>query len=149
MMTNFFKLFEKEPRFCNGTSEGGIHAGVMAVLVLNLDKSGAAIASPPDFLFFGFFLITVGLLTFMAIFLRGGISWILYVFLIPFWAAFPMASLGVKTGAVIMAIYLVGFPSIKLWLTSTQKGKALAKQWAVGSLAGEGKFFGGGASRKW
>jgi hypothetical protein len=144
MMTNFRKQFEIEPSFC----EDAICTGVFAMLG-NINQASETIASSPDFLFFGIFLIVVGLFTFIALFSQGGVSWILYVFLIPFWAAFPMASLGVKTGAIILAIYLIGFPSIKLWLAKTPKGKELAKQWAVGSLAGEGKFSGGGASGKW
>jgi uncharacterized protein len=149
MMTDFSKQPPIEPGLRNGDYNGEIGVGVVAVLGDNLHKAGAASASAPDFLFFGIFLTVVGLFTFIAIFSQGGVSWVLYAFLIPFWAAFPMASLGVKTGAVFLVIYLIGFPLMKLWLLKTRKGKALAKQWAVGSLTGEGKFSGGGASGKW
>ena len=147
-MTVFSKQFALAPRFCKDKYRAGICAGVVAILG-DIDEAGMANASSPDFLFFVIFLGVVGLFTFVAIFSQGGVSWVLYVFLIPFWAAFPMASLGVKTGATFLAIYIIGFPLIKLWLAKTQKGKTLADQWAVGSLTGEGKFAGGGASAKW
>jgi uncharacterized protein len=124
------------PRFRNSDYEGGIRAGVSAILgAINgsykAEESSAMVS--PDFLFFGIFLIVVGLFTTIAVFLQGAISWILYAFLIPFWAAFPMVSLGVKIGAILLAIYLVGFPIIKLWFAKTKKGQALAKKWSVGA----------------
>jgi uncharacterized protein len=138
------------PRFRNGYYEGGIRAGVNAILGV-IDGSykadeRSAMASP-DFLFFGIFLIVIGLFTTIAVFLQGAISWILYAFLIPFWAAFPMVSLGVKIGAILLAIYLVGFPLVKLWFAKTKKGQALAKKWSVGAATGGTNLRGGRTSR--
>ena len=43
-----------------------------------------------------------------------GIGWFLYLFLIPFWAMFPMVVVG-STGALyLLGTYLVGFPIVKL-----------------------------------
>ena len=43
-----------------------------------------------------------------------GIGWFLYLFLIPFWAMFPMVVVG-STGALyLLGTHLVGFPIVKL-----------------------------------
>jgi uncharacterized protein len=138
------------PRFRNSDYEGGIRAGVNAILgAINgsykADESRTM--ASPDFLFFGIFLIVVGLFTTIAVFLQGAVSWILYAFLIPFWAAFPMVSLGVKIGAILLAIYLVGFPLVKLWFAKTKKGQALAKKWSIGASTGGTNLRDGLASR--
>lgn len=138
------------PRFRNSDYEGGIRAGVNAILgTINGSYKGGdnTARTSPDFLFFGIFLIVVGLFTTIAVFLQGAVSWILYAFLIPFWAAFPMVSLGVKVGAILLAIYLVGFPLVKLWFAKTKKGQALAKKWSVGASTGGTSLRSGRTSR--
>lgn len=137
------------PRFRNSDYEGGIRAGVNAILgAINGSYKGGdnTARASPDFLFFGIFLIVVGLFTTIAVFLQGAVSWILYAFLIPFWAAFPMVSFGVKIGATLLAIYLVGFPLIKLWFAKTKKGQALAKKWSIGASTGGTNLRGGRTS---
>jgi uncharacterized protein len=138
------------PRFRNRDYEGGIRAGVSAILGAidgSYKADDRAARASPDFVFFGIFLIVVGLFTAIAVFLQGAISWILYAFLIPFWAAFPMVSLGLKIGVILLAIYLVGFPLVKLWFAKTKKGQALAKKWSVGASTGGTNLRSGRASR--
>lgn len=124
------------PRFRDGDYEAGIRDGVTAILAA---INGSYTADPtngnePDFmfrlLFFGIFLFVVGIFTVIALSLQGAISWIMYAFLVPFWAAFPMISLGAKIGALLLAIYLLGFPALKLWFAKSQKGKALTEKWS-------------------
>ncbi len=137
------------PRFRNSDYDGGVRAGVNAILdAINGSYKGDdnTAAASPDFLFFGIFLIVVGLFTTIAVFLQGAISWILYTFLIPFWAAFPMVSLGVKIGTILLAIYLLGFPLVKLWFAKSKKGQALAKKWSVGASTGGTNLRGGRTS---
>lgn len=72
----------------------------------------------------------VGLLT-------PGMGWILYFFLIPFWAAFPMAIWGAKFGSAVLLAHLVLFPILKKLLAKTD----LAKKFAVSSRGGRGGGF--------
>jgi uncharacterized protein len=58
-----------------------------------------------------------------------------------------MVSLGVKIGAILLAIYLVGFPLIKLWFAKTKKGQALAKKWSIGASTGGTNLRSGRTSR--
>ena len=55
----------------------------------------------------------IGLFTFIGV-MTPGMGWFLYVFLIPFWAMFPIIILGVKGALVLLAVYVVGFPIAKL-----------------------------------
>lgn len=124
------------PRFRDGDYEAGIRDGVAAILAaINGSYTAAATkGNEPDLmfrlLFFGIFIFVVGIFTVIALSLQGAISWIMYAFLTPFWATFPMISLGVKIGGILLAIYLLGFPTLKLWFAKSNKGKALTEKWA-------------------
>jgi len=59
--------------------------------------------------------------------LTPGVGWFLYLFLIPFWAMFPIVVVGTRGTLIILITYLVGFPLAKLVLTrSTWYSKAKA-----------------------
>ena len=45
-----------------------------------------------------------------------GVGWFLYVFLIPFWAMFPIIVIGPKATVVLLAAYVIGYPIAKLVL---------------------------------
>ncbi len=45
-----------------------------------------------------------------------GVGWFLYVFLIPFWAMFPIIIIGPKATVVLLAAYVIGYPIAKLVL---------------------------------
>jgi len=57
----------------------------------------------------------IGLFTFIGV-VTPGVGWFLYVFLIPFWAMFPIVVVGVKGALVLLAFYVVGFPLAKTLL---------------------------------
>jgi uncharacterized protein len=57
----------------------------------------------------------IGVFTFVGI-VTPGAGWFLYVFLIPFWAMFPIVVVGVKGALLLLAIYSIGFPVAKLVL---------------------------------
>jgi len=59
----------------------------------------------------------IGIFTVLGV-LTPGVGWFLYVFLIPFWAMFPIIVVGVKGALVLLAIYVVGFPIAKLIVRS-------------------------------
>ena len=166
------------PRFRAGDFSGGIEAGVDAIIGTLQGKDVVPASAPstpthvdPIFalIFGGFFLIVMTPFALIALFGKGGMSWFLYVFLMPFWAAFPTAILGPRA-LLIVAGWVVGFPVFKYWLGSTTGGKAFSKGhpgWATfaassshsssgggwssggGFSGGGGSFGGGGASSGW
>ena len=102
--------------------------------------------------------------------LTPGMGWFLYVFLIPFWAMFPIVIIGAHGALVCLITYLIGFPVAKLSLKHTDwykkakedlrtKGKATiggmvitaggdGGSWSSSgsSSSGGGSFSGGGGS---
>ncbi len=58
----------------------------------------------------------IGLFTIIGV-VTPGAGWFLYLFLIPFWAMFPIIVVGTHGALVLLIIYLVGFPAAKLYLT--------------------------------
>lgn len=70
-------------------------------------------------LFGAFIFGIIGLFTIVGIF-TPGMGWFLYLFLIPFWALFPIVVVGVKGALTILGVYLVGFPAAKLLLPRSQ-----------------------------
>ena len=120
------------PRFKAGDFDQGVEDGVNAMLaqlrgeadVASDDKAEAASGSSgsafesdlslPEKILFGAFIFgIIGLFTIIGV-LTPGMGWFLYLFLIPFWAMFPIAVLGVNGALVLLGIYLVGFPVAKL-----------------------------------
>jgi len=109
----------------------------------------------------------IGLFTVVGL-LTPGMGWFLYLFLIPFWAMFPIVVVGVRGAIALLVIYAVGFPIAKLiiarkgWYRSAKA--QLAKtgsatiggvvisggsghsggSWSSGSSRSSGGFSGGG-----
>ncbi len=167
------------PQFKSGDYDQGVKAGVTAILaaIRGTYTPDEESAQPLDFvgglIAFGIFLVVVGVFTAVALFSQGFVSWFLYVFLIPFWATFPMALLGTLVGGILFASYLLGFPFAKFFLGKTLKGKSLMKRlgksmgatsgrgggWSFGGSGGSsggggfsgggGSFSGGGSSGSW
>jgi uncharacterized protein len=122
------------PPFKNGDYDTGITAGTRAVIAVlgggrpeGLDdggKSGGTHIEEPHLpltqrLLFGAFIFgIIGLFTFLGI-VTPGLGWFLYLFLIPFWAVFPIIIVGFKGTLAILATYLAGFPLAKLILKRT------------------------------
>src|SRR3990172_7389892 len=59
------------------------------------------------------FSFVVGMFTFIGLFQKGDVSWFLYVFLMPFWLAFPWAILG---KFIPFIVYVILFPILKVFL---------------------------------
>jgi uncharacterized protein len=57
----------------------------------------------------------IGLFTVVGV-MTPGMGWFLYVFLIPFWAMFPIIVIGPKATLGVLATYVIGFPIAKLVL---------------------------------
>jgi uncharacterized protein len=135
------------PRFKEGDYDGGIRAGVESILAAiagaySADGEGEGTGNMVDMgvnLFaFGFFLVVITPFTLIAFFSRGFPSWFLYAFLIPFWTAFPMATIGALAGGVLCVTYLFGFPIAKYIMAKTPAGKAWAAKWGKFMVSGSG-----------
>jgi uncharacterized protein len=163
------------PRFKTGDYDGGVEAGVAAIVArLTGDASAAPPPEPPPSKALPFFdsgeadmplpmRILVGAFVFSIIGLftiigvaTPGVGWFLYVFLIPFWAVFPMTIIGSVGALWLLGIYLVGFPVAKLILSRSDwyhraqqelstKGRTTIGGFTVGT-GGSGGWSSGGSS---
>ena len=119
------------PSFKAGNYDKGIEDGVAAI-VARLDgqpepagRPAAAVThsggnvTDMDWkmrILIGTFVFSIiGLFTVIGV-LTPGVGWFLYVFLIPFWAMFPMVIIGTTPTLVLLAAYLIGYPAAKLSL---------------------------------
>jgi uncharacterized protein len=174
------------PRFKEGDFDGGVERGVDAIVKV---LRGQPLPPPPAArpaladmpagqrvlfsLLFGFiFIAVVGTFSVVAVVSRGCQSWFLYLFLAPFYVAFPTAFAGPLVGAALVLLWLIAFPILKYALrdrlASLRKpGHAHKGFWGgfAGSVAGGsggggfssgggfsgggGSFGGGGASGGW
>ncbi len=146
------------PRFKDGDYEAGVRDGVHAILAA---IQGSYVApeeedsSQPDWvfklIFFGIFMLVVGVFTVISIVTGGGAGWFLYFFLMPFWLAFPMVSFGVVGGGILFGLYVIVVGALKIWMRSTKAGQAagkkLSKKWAGAQLKrGRGGSWASGSS---
>ena len=145
---------ELVPRFRSNDYAGGITAGVNAIIsVLDgnyspparaLQSRGrndfAAMDTGQKVLASLFVFGVLGLFEFVGL-IAPGVGWFLYFFLIPFWAAFPMALWGARFGMGLLGAHLIAFPILKMILGRTDWGQKMAKN--VHSRHG-GVYFGGG-----
>jgi uncharacterized protein len=180
------------PRFKDGDYDGGIAQGVDAIVAQLEGKEAPAAAEPaasrgdefikaPDMplhekILMGAFIFgIIGLFTVVGI-VTPGMGWFLYLFLIPFWAMFPVMIFGSGITFYILIAYLIGFPIAKLLVSGTdwfkeanrnmgRKGYARTGgfTWGAGSSSsggsswsssggfsgGGGSSGGGGASGSW
>ncbi len=173
------------PAFRAGNYDQGVSDGVAAIVAQLEGQSGtiAALADTapaasesllklegpniewPMRILLGCFIFgIIGLFTVIGV-MTPGVGWFLYVFLIPFWAMFPIIIIGVKATLVLLGTYLVGYPVAKLWLarqpwyakaaaelkatgTTTVGGMVISSGGSSsgGSSSGSGGFSGGGGS---
>lgn len=174
---------EMAPFFREQNYDAGIVAGVNAIVKAVQNEYTVSIDEGLDELpwqarlLIGAFVFTVlGIFTFVGLFIRGCAGWVVYVFLIPFYATFPVVVLGVTGGLILLIIYAIAFPILKLILGRTPLGKRMAKSmtgtksagWTSGSggfgkssgsssswssgggfSGGGGSFGGGGSSGSW
>ncbi len=152
------------PLFRQGEFEAGISEGMEALMQAadgDLSPDVVRSASQGDgtemLLFSLFWLGIVGVFTLIGLATQGCMGWFLYAFLIPFYAV-PAAFLnigGFPLGAVILVIYLVGYPLLKILLPKTDFGKKMQEKmkkmntsrggaWSSGGWASGGGWSSGG-----
>ncbi len=182
------------PQFKAGNYDRGIDEGVGAILgqiegtgtipdaqpAEATSSSGDLFEGPdlpwPQRILFGAFIFgIIGLFTVIGV-MTPGAGWFLYVFLIPFWAMFPIIIVGTRGALVLLATYVVGFPIAKVLLkrqewykkaasdlkrkgtariggfTVSSGGSSGSSSWSSGGSSfsgGGGSSGGGGASGSW
>jgi uncharacterized protein len=169
------------PHFKSGNFAGGIEAGVDAiagtiqgqdVVPAEAPPGGQSVTDLPIAARLGglaIFSLVVGVFSLLAVINTGCQSWFLYLFLMPFYAAFPVALLGPAVGWIPIVAWVFGFPLLKLWLGKTPGGRSFLKAhpalttfaagsgrssggWSSGGgsfSGGGGSFGGGGSSSSW
>ncbi|HEX2252795.1 MAG TPA: TPM domain-containing protein [Thermoanaerobaculia bacterium] len=113
------------PRFRTGDFDGGVEAGVASILAhLGVGEE----PPPPDTGGFGdvpaglrllgmlLFTAVVGTFSAVAVSSRGCMGWFLWVFLLPFYVAFPSALVHPYAGMGLGLLWLVGFPVLRWWV---------------------------------
>ncbi len=148
------------PRFKEGDYDGGIEEGARAVIsILGGEGEITALAESepsggsssgfhmegPDLsiterILIGAFIFgIIGLFTVIGV-LTPGVGWFLYLFLIPFWAAFPIIVVGIKGALILLGVYLVGYPVAKLILSKAPWYKRAAADLKAKGTAHIGGF---------
>lgn len=129
------------PRFRDGDFDTGITEGVNAVITIlegadpaimdglaetsgSPETSNFADLESPDMplgmrILLGAFIFgIIGLFTILGI-LTPGFGWFMYLFLIPFWAMFPIVIVGTKGALVCFFAYLILYPVSKLFIKNS------------------------------
>jgi uncharacterized protein len=159
------------PRFKANDFDGGVTAGVLAVIaqledpksLLPEDTGGSGQASDdlfkgPDLpittrILIGCFIFgIIGLFTIIGVVTPQGVGWFLYLFLIPFWAMFPIIVVGTTGSFVLLCIYLVAYPTAKIiirrskWYKKAQKDLKTKGHASIGGFSFSGSSSGGWSS---
>lgn len=103
--------------------------------------------------------VFLGIFAFFGLIAPGGTGWIIYVFLIPFYALFPIIAVGTTYWYVPLSIYLIAFPLLRIWMGKSSWGKSVSSKmgggsgsnwssggWSSGGSSGGSSFSGGGGS---
>ncbi len=165
------------PRFREGDFTGGITeaTGALTGLIrgeaVELPEPSQASGNQPlvaKIVTALIFFVVIGTFSITAIFGKGGQSWFLYLFLMPFYGAFPIAFMG-KYGLILLAGWIIGFPILRTitwhsgwgrsfrsthpgWTTFASSGGGFSgggSSFGGGFSGGGGSFGGGGASGGW
>jgi uncharacterized protein len=146
------------PQFKAGNYDKGVEDGVMAIIA-HLEGKGEIPGAPegaassgsnigfnapdlpwPQRILIGAFVFgIIGLFTVMGI-ATPGMGWFLYVFLIPFWAMFPIIVIGPGPTVWLLATYIIGFPITKILLGRTEWYRNAAKSLKTKGSARIGGF---------
>ena len=173
---------ELAPNFRQDNYEAGVNAGINAIVraIGGEYTADEGDSMKPELgwkerILIGLFIFGIlGIFTVLGLFIPGCGGWVLYAFLIPFYAAFPLVVLGTSAGLLVLGAYAIGFPILKLLLGKTEWGSKMAKKmantsggtgrwssgsgWSAGSGGGRssggfsgggGSFGGGGSSGSW
>jgi uncharacterized protein len=167
------------PHFKDGNYDAGLIEGTNAILAqlegtgsappdspqpaAKPSKSSSALAfEAPDMPWYQRVLIgafifgIIGLFTIIGV-MTPGVGWFLYLFLIPFWAMFPIIIVGSKGAFALLVTYLIAYPVAKVvlarrpWYAKAAKdlkakGRASIGGFTFSSGSSSGGFSSGGGS---
>ena len=155
------------PRFKQGDYDGGIAQGAETIVAHLEGKEVQAAEEPaqaqtqsgefikaPDMalhekvLFGAFIFGIIGLFTILGI-VTPGMGWFLYLFLIPFWAMFPVIIFGSSVTFYILIAYLVGFPIAKLLVSRSETYRNASRDIKKKGFARVGGFTVGSSGGSW
>ena len=156
------------PNFRRNDYDAGVTAAIGAIIQA---IGGEYVSSEDDLNEFGttwkeraligvFVFTILGVITFIGLKIKGAQGWFYYVFLIPFYAAFPGSIFGYEAGIPIFIGYVVLWPVLKFYfkrkgwetIQSRTGGSRGGGGWFSGGggfLGGGGGFGGGGSSGRW
>jgi len=170
---------EMAPAFRRGDFDGGVIAAVDGITrAIGGEYTAEDSNEIEDLTLTQRILIGLGLYIFLGIFAffalvsKGCTGWGLYAFLIPFYTIFPAILVSQQNWYMPGAIYILGFPFLKLWVGKTKWGKKMGRTmgsssggsgwsgWSSGGSSGSsssgggfsgggGSFGGGGSSGSW
>jgi len=140
------------PKFRAGDFDGGVDAAVGAIATAirgepvdlptpQRRSGGFNPVALVFFLVFGLPFINAALRT------RGAAGWMLFLFLTPFFFAFPAALFGAGVGGVVALVWLVAFPLLRLIVPKAPSGRGSSRHggfWGPFIGGGGGGFSGGG-----
>jgi len=150
------------PAFKAGDFDRGVQDGVDAIMAAidgqappaeapaTSAKQGFANFEGPDLpwpmrILLGAFIFgIIGIFTWVGI-ITPGVGWFLYVFLIPFWAMFPLIIIGLKGTFALFLTYVIGYPIAKMVIAHTDWHKKMTAAMGTNGAGNVGGYmFGGG-----
>ena len=150
---------EMAPNFRRGDYNTGVVTAIYAMIratqgeyIADDSSSEGASMSMKERVLLGLFVFGIlGIFTYTGLASQGAIGWVLYFFLIPFYAIFPGAVLGYSLGLTALGIYVVAFPILKILFKKMGWSKNFSSSGSSGSgwSSGAGWFWGsssGGSS---
>jgi len=155
---------EIAPNFRKGNYDAGVQAGIDGVIKAiggeyksnrsgeGLDSIEATHLTSSEKILVGVFIFGIlSVFTFIGLFTPGFGGWFLYVFLFFFYAIFPAVVLGVKGSLIVLSLYAIFFPVLKIIFGRTSWGKNLGKRFKSNSsgrgwTSGSGRIGGGGGT---
>ena len=147
---------EMAPNFRRGDYDAGVLLAVNAMVraiggeyVADDSTGGNAPMTGKEKALIGLFVFGIlGVFTFMGLASEGAPGWVLYFFLIPFYAVFPGAIFGWGLGLSALGIYLLAFPVLKTIFKKMGWSKKFAstRSRSGGGWSSGSGWFGGGSS---
>jgi uncharacterized protein len=144
---------EMAPEFRRGDYDQGVINGIDGIIKAIGGEYGTGDGESEDFegstwqerLLVSLFIFGIlGIFTAVALFSKGFMAWVLYLFLMLFYFAFSGVVAGEKVGRLIFFFYVIGFPILKIYLNRHPKWKHKMMKWSGG-----GGGWGGGSSGGW
>ena len=92
----------------------------------------------------------LGLFTYTGLTAKGATGWVMYFFLIPFYAIFPAVALGWNGGLASLGAYVVGYPILKAifnkmgWTKDPRSGGGGGSSGSGGTWSSGSGWYGGG-----